>query len=79
MEGKRFRQTAKLALSLDLVTKMSQHNHFRGASDTILAQPFLGIQQNQSYAVVHIVFGSHMRPCKPCALDLTIANTWVRF
>jgi len=27
--GKRFRQTAKLALSLDLVTKISQHNHFR--------------------------------------------------
>ena len=29
MSGKRFRQTAKLALSLDLVTKISQHNHFR--------------------------------------------------
>ena len=29
MEGKRFRQTAKLSLSLDLVTKISQHNHFR--------------------------------------------------
>jgi len=28
-QGKRFRQTAKLALSLDLVTKISQHNHFR--------------------------------------------------
>jgi len=28
---------------------------------------------------VHVVFGSHMRPCKPCALDLTIANTRVRF
>jgi len=27
---------------------------------------------------VHMIFGSHMRPCKPCALDLTIANTWVR-
>ena len=25
----RFRQTAKLAFSLDLVTKISQHNHFR--------------------------------------------------
>jgi len=29
MSGKRFRQTAKLALSLDFVTKISQHNHFR--------------------------------------------------
>jgi len=29
MWGKRFRQTAKLALSLDSVTKISQHNHFR--------------------------------------------------
>ena len=29
MWGKRFRQTAKLAVSLDLVTKISQHNHFR--------------------------------------------------
>ena len=29
MCGKRFRQTAKLALSLDLVRKISQHNHFR--------------------------------------------------
>ena len=27
---------------------------------------------------VHVVLGSHMRPCKPSALDLTIANTWVR-
>jgi len=24
---------------------------------------------------VHVVLGSHMRPCKPSALDLTIANT----
>jgi len=29
MQGKRFRQTAKLGLSLDLVTKISQHNHFQ--------------------------------------------------
>jgi len=29
MSGKGFRQTAKLALSLDLVMKVSQHNHFR--------------------------------------------------
>jgi len=29
IKGKRFHQTAKLALSLDLVTKISQHNHFR--------------------------------------------------
>jgi len=29
MLGKRFCQTAKLALSLDLVTKFLQHNHFR--------------------------------------------------
>ena len=28
MCGKRFCQTAKLVLSLDLVTKISQHNHF---------------------------------------------------
>ena len=27
---------------------------------------------------VQVVLGSHMRPCKPSALDLTIANTWVR-
>jgi len=27
---------------------------------------------------VHVVFGSQLRPCKPSALDLTIANTWVR-
>jgi len=27
---------------------------------------------------VHVVLGSHIRPCKPSALDLTIANTWVR-
>jgi len=27
---------------------------------------------------VHVVFGSRLRPCKPHALDLTIANTWVR-
>jgi len=27
---------------------------------------------------VHVVFGSLLRPCKPSALDLTIANTWVR-
>jgi len=31
------------------------------------------------YTNVHVVFGSHMRSCKLCALDLTIANTWVRF
>jgi len=35
---------------LDLVTKISQHIHFC-VSDTILAQPFLGIQQNQCFAV----------------------------
>ena len=29
MQGKRFRQTAKLVLSLDLGTKISQHNHLR--------------------------------------------------
>ena len=29
MKGKRFRQTANLALHLDLVAKISQHNHFR--------------------------------------------------
>jgi len=53
MCGKRFRQTAKLASSLDLVTKISQHNHFPyfRTSDTILAQHFLGIQQNQCFAV----------------------------
>jgi len=27
---------------------------------------------------VHAVLESHLRPCKPSALDLTIANTWVR-
>jgi len=27
---------------------------------------------------VHVVLGSRLRPCKPSALDLTIANTWVR-
>jgi len=27
---------------------------------------------------VHVVLGSRMRPCKPSALDLTIANAWVR-
>jgi len=31
------------------------------------------------YIDVHVVFGSRLRPCKPHALDLTIANTWVRF
>ena len=29
-------------------------------------------------ANVHMVLGSHMRPCQPSALDLTIGNTWVR-
>ena len=29
--------------------------------------------------IVHVVFGSRLRPCKPHASDLTIANTWVRF
>jgi len=32
----------------------------------------------QSFGGVHVVLGSHMRPCKPSALDLTIADTWVR-
>jgi len=32
----------------------------------------------RSEVSVHVVLGSHMRPCKPSALDLTIANTWVR-
>ena len=45
MQGKRFRQTAKLVLNLVLVTKF--HNTIFGASGTILAQRFLGIQQNQ--------------------------------
>jgi len=27
---------------------------------------------------VHVVLGSQLRPCKPSASDLTIANTWVR-
>ena len=31
------------------------------------------------YIDVHVVLGSRLRPCKPSALDLTIANTWVRF
>ena len=50
MSGKRFRQTAKLAVSLDLVAKF--HNTIiLGTSDTILAQRFLGIQQNQCFAL----------------------------
>jgi len=49
MEGKRFRQTAKLALSLDLVAKFHNTIIF-GTSDTILPQRFLGIQQNQCFA-----------------------------
>ena len=40
------------------------------------SKDFLGIAFKAS---VHIVLGSHMRPCKPCALNLTIANSWVRF
>jgi len=36
-------------------------------------------RNDMTLVAVHIVFGSHMRPCKPCALDLTIANAWVRF
>jgi len=40
---------------------------------------FLGLGINVHFIIVHIVFGSRMRPCEPCALDLTIANTWVRF
>jgi len=27
------------------------------------------------YIDVHVVLGSRLRPCKPSALDLTIANT----
>ena len=50
MWGKRFRQTAKLALSLDLVAKFHNTIIF-GTSDTILAQRFLGIQQNQCFAL----------------------------
>ena len=43
-------QTAKLALSLDLVAKFHITIIF-GTSDTILAQRFLGIQQNQCFAL----------------------------
>ena len=50
MKGKKFRQTAKLALSLDLVAKFHNTIIF-GTSDTIFAQRFLGIQQNQCFAV----------------------------
>jgi len=32
----------------------------------------------ETHTAVHVVLGSHMRPCKPSGLDLTIANTWVR-
>jgi len=49
MLGKRFCQTAKLALSLDIVTKISQHNHFRYFR-RLSAQRFLEIQQNQCFA-----------------------------
>jgi len=41
---------AKLALSLDLVEKFHNTIIF-GTSDTILAQRFLGIQQNQCFAL----------------------------
>jgi len=41
---------ATLALSLDLVTKF-QNTIIFGTSDTILAQHFLGIQQNQCFAL----------------------------
>jgi len=50
MLGKRFRQTAKLDLSLDLVAKFHNTIIF-GTSDTILVQRFLGIQQNQCFAL----------------------------
>jgi len=33
---------------------------------------------NRLNLCVHVVLGSHMRPCKPSAFDLTITNTWVR-
>jgi len=50
MEGKRFRQTAKLVSSLDLATKFHNTNIF-GTSNTILAQRFLGIHQNQCFTL----------------------------
>ena len=50
MLGKRFRQTAKLALSLDLVTKVSQHNHFRYFRHHFCSTS-PRIQQNQCFAV----------------------------
>jgi len=48
---------------LDLVTKISQHNHF-GTSDTISPQRFLGIQQNQCFAACQrhhaMTFSAHL-------------------
>jgi len=41
---------AKLALSLDLATKFRNTIIF-GSNDTILAQRFLGIKQNQCFAL----------------------------
>jgi len=41
----------------------------------ISATPF---HMHTLYQGVHVVLGSRLRPCKPHALDLTIANTWVR-
>jgi len=38
--------------------------------------PFAG---GHLFTCVHVVFGSQLRPCKSHALDLTIANAWVRF
>ena len=43
------KDSAKLVLSLDLVTKFHNTIIF-GTSDTILAQRLLGIQQNQCFA-----------------------------
>ena len=44
------KDSAKLALSLDLVAKFHNPIIF-GTSDTILAQRFLGIQQNKCFAL----------------------------
>jgi len=33
---------------------------------------------SKQQGIVHVVFGSLARLCKPHALDLTIANTWIR-
>jgi len=46
MQGKSFRQTAKLAL----VWAKLHNTIIFGTSDTILSQRFLGIQQNQCFA-----------------------------